>query len=315
MERIFGLKKAAPFPRAIATLGVFDGVHRGHQAVLAETVRWAREAGGTSVVITFDRHPEAVLRKILVSSITSLEHRLSLIEKIGIDAAVILHFDQAMADMEPEDFARVVLVERLGVRGVLLGFNSRFGKGARGDAALLEGIGKRLGFEVRTAKPLLVDGAPVSSTLVRTLITKGELAKAAEFLGRPVSLLGTVVHGEHRGRRLGFPTANLNLHHEVTPPSGVYVCRVLVEGQKRWGLVNIGVRPTFHKDGEAARKTVEVYVDDYDAGEELYGRTIEVEIAAFVRHERRFDSPEALVTQMEKDRRFLRTFRDSAGGG
>ena len=311
MERIFGLKKVAGFPRPIVTLGVFDGVHRGHSLVLREAIRWAKQVGGTSVVITFDRHPDAVLNRRAAAAITSLEHRLVLIEKAGIAVAVVLHFDRALAEMEPEDFAREIFANRLHAAGVLLGFNTRFGRSARGDAALLASTGAKCGFEVRTVRPLLVDGAPVSSTLIRNLITAGDLDKAARFLGRPVSLRGTVVHGDHRGKSLGFPTANLNLHHEVTPPAGVYVCGVRLDGDSYWGLANIGVRPTFHNEGRPLRRVVEVYIDGYAPAGSLYGKTLEAEILRLLRPEWKFDSPEALVAQMENDRRSLHAFRDS----
>jgi len=313
MERIFGLKKAAGFPGSIATLGVFDGVHRGHQEVLAGTVQWAGEKRVPCVVITFDRHPEAVLRRKHPAALTSLEHRLSLIEAAGIDVALVLHFDESLAAMEPEQFVREILVDHLHVGGVVLGFNGRFGKGARGDLALLQELGVRHGFEVRSAPPLVVDGAPVSSSRVRKLVTAGRLPEASGLLGRPVSLLGTVVHGQKRGRNLGFPTANLNLHHEVTPPSGVYICRVKAGGQTRWGLVNIGTRPTFERPGVPRRKAVEVFIDGY-AGDDLYGKALEVEIASFVRPERKFDSAENLTRQMKKDLRFMRSFSRTTPG-
>ena len=311
MERVFGLKRIARHPRAVATLGVFDGVHRGHQAVLAETVAWARRINGTAVAITFDRHPDTVVRATPPATITSLEHRLLLIEKLAVDVVVVLHFDESLRGMEPEDFAREVFVERLGAAGVVLGFSSRFGKGARGNSALLAKVGKRCGFEVRATEPCLVAGLVVSSTLIRSLITRGELTQASELLGRPVSILGTVMHGDKRGKALGFPTANLNLHHEVTPPAGVYISRVLFDGRALWGLVNIGYRPTFLGQGEPPKKTIEVYIDEYDAGEGLYARAIEAQIVRFLRSERRFESAEALTLQMEKDRRMLRTFKTS----
>lgn len=307
MERIFGLAKAVKFKRPVATLGVFDGVHRGHQAVLAETVKWAGEIDGTSVAITFDRHPASVLGGRTPESLTSLEHRLSLIEKAGVDAALVLHFDRELADMEPEEFVKDILVDKLGVVGGVLGFNNRFGKGGRGDAELLEKMGREYGFEVRTAPPLLIKGTPVSSTLIRRLISNRQLAEAAELMGRPVSLRGIVIHGDKRGRRLGFPTANLNLHHEVTPPPGVYLARVCVEdGGRYWGLVNIGTRPTFIAE-DGARKTIEVHIDSFNG--DLYGKVIEVEIVLFLRAEKRFESSEELTRQMEKDRRVLETFR------
>jgi len=294
--------------RPVATLGVFDGVHRGHAAMLSETAAWAREIGGTSVAITFNRHPEAILRAHPPRALTSLEHRLNLIEKTGIDVAIVLHFDERLARMTAEDFVKEILVDRVQAAGVVFGYNARFGYQAKGDTALLRDLGKKYGFEVRVPEPFLATGAPVSSTRVRNLIMRGELAEAAELLGRPVTLRGTVVHGDKRGATLGFPTANLNLHHEVTPPDGVYIARVRVDDKTRWGLVNIGFRPTFQRGGQAPRRTVEVYIEGYEGGG-LYGRVMEVEVARYLRAERRFESSAALVEQMERDRRMLDAYR------
>ncbi|MCD6405966.1 MAG: riboflavin biosynthesis protein RibF [Planctomycetes bacterium] len=311
METIFALKSARHLNSPIATIGVFDGVHRGHQTVLAETLQWARQTAGTSIVITFDRHPETLLKGSPPDSITSLEHKLHLVSQTGIDVCLVLHFDRELVDMEAEDFAQQVLVEALGTSGVVLGYNCRFGRGGRGNARLLGELGGRLGFDVRTVAPLVIDGAPVSSTRIRGLIEAGDLEKASVLLGRPVTLRGTIVHGTGRGRKLGFPTANLNLHHEATPPAGVYICRALAEGETLWGLVNIGVNPTFAEKGRKQRKCVEVYIDGY-SGTSLYGRTVEVEMAQYLRPEAAFDSPEALAAQIEKDRQVLQARKAGA---
>lgn len=314
METIFALKKARRFPRGIATIGVFDGVHRGHATVLTETTGWAREVGGTSLVITFDRHPSRVVAGKPPESITSLEHRLHLIEAAGVDVCLVLHFDRELASMDAESFARGVLVETLGVEGLVMGYNCRFGRGGEGDGELAGRLGREMGFAVRAVGPLVVGGAAVSSTRIRGLIEAGDVDGAAELLGRPVSLLGTVVHGDSRGRDLGFPTANLNLHHEVTPPGGVYVCGALVDGEEYAALANIGFRPTFTEKGQEGRKVVEVYLEGY-AGGEFYGRTVEVSIVRFLRGEIRFGSAEALVRQMKEDRRALERFMAEGGGG
>jgi riboflavin kinase/FMN adenylyltransferase len=312
METVFGLRKAGRRASPVATIGVFDGVHRGHRVVLEQTAGWARELGGTAMVITFDRHPERVLKGRSPESITSLEHRLHLIAQTRIEVCVVLHFDSALANMEAADFARNVLAQTVGVRGVVLGYNARFGRGGGGTAALLEEMGASLGFQVRTVPPLEVDSAPVSSTRIRRLIETGRLDSAAALLGRPFALRGTVMHGRKRGKSLGFPTANLNLHHEVTPPRGVYICRAGLAGGVLWGLVNIGIRPTFSKEGEPPTKVVEVYLDGYDGGG-LYGETLEVEIVTFLRPEIRFADARELAGRIEQDRRILETFKRELG--
>ncbi|MHC4712101.1 MAG: riboflavin biosynthesis protein RibF [Planctomycetota bacterium] len=313
METVFSLSRARKYPNTIATLGVFDGVHLGHKAVLSETSRWAVEIGGTAVVITFDRHPERVLKGKAPESLTSLEHRLHLISRTDMDVCVVLHFGRELAGTEPEEFARAVFADSLGVKGVVLGYNCRFGRGGAGTPELLAHLGARWGFEVKTVGPLAVDGAPVSSTRVRQLVESGEIEGAARLLGRPFTLRGTVVHGQKRGGKLGFPTANLNLHHEATPPGGVYICRASLDSAQYWGLLNVGVRPTFSVCGEGGRKHVEVYLYGFPGGD-LYGGTLEVEVLKFLREEARFDSPGALAAQIERDRRTLEAFIGAAGG-
>jgi riboflavin kinase/FMN adenylyltransferase len=293
-----------------ATVGVFDGVHKGHRRILDELVRWAREGGGSSVVVTFDRHPREVLRGEKPAAIQSLEHRLVLLERVGIDAAWILPFDRATASIEAEAFVRDFLVGRLGVKRVLLGADHRFGKDRRGDIALLERLGPRLGFEARGVPLEASQGSrtseTISSTAIRDAIREGRLEDAERLLGRPVSVLGEVVRGEARGRFLGFPTANLDLHHEARPPRGVYACLVaLGEGGRppeegaplRLAVANIGRRPTFHPEG--GEDLVEVHLLDLDM--DLYGRTLEVFFLMKLREERRFAGPHELAQQIRAD--------------
>jgi len=329
MDVYFGLRKARKHPRPAATIGVFDGVHLGHRKVLDETVRLAAETGGTSLVVTFDRHPAEVVGRRPPGMLTSLEHRLHLLEKEGIGACLVLHFDRRLAAMEAEEFTCEILVGVLGTEHLVLGYNCRIGRGARGDAELLSRLGEEHGFDVHTVGPREIDGAPVSSTRIRKLVVAGRLSRAARLLGRRFSLRGSVVHGSKRGAGLGFPTANLNLHHEVTPPSGVYISRVRLDGgagepaapeepgKSYWGLTNVGCRPTFSpgRGRPAAGECVEVYIEGLETGP-LYGRTLEVEIVRFLRPEVRFHSRDALVAQMEKDRRLLLNYcARSRGGG
>jgi riboflavin kinase/FMN adenylyltransferase len=310
METVFSLAKIARLERPAATIGVFDGVHLGHRRVLAKTIERARRLRGDSVVITFDRHPQRVVAGSSPGSITSLEHRLHLIEREGVDCCLVLHFNRETADTPAERFAQSILVDTLSVRAVVLGYNCRFGRGGEGSAELLKKMAGSGGFEVETVDPLIIADAPVSSTRIRRLIETGDLSAAAGLLGRPYALRGTVVHGDRRGRALGFPTANLNLHHEITPPSGVYICKVHLVNESHWGLVNVGVRPTFFDDEGQVR--VEVFIDGFEGG--LYGETVEVEPVKYLRGEVRFATSEDLVAQMEKDLRLLDTFRRVADG-
>lgn len=289
-----------------ATIGVFDGVHRGHQRVLHDLVAWAREDKGDAVVVTFDRHPREVLTGEKPVALASLEHRLVLLARAGVDAAVVLPFDEATANTSAEDFVSTVLVGALGARKVLLGANHRFGHGRRGDLALLLRLGPSLGFQAREVplEPADDEGHVVSSTAIRAAIKEGRLGDAERMLGRPVTVLGQVVKGDARGRLLGFPTANLDLHHEARPPRGVYAALASLvdetkgeEKQRRLAVVNVGRRPTFHP--EADEDLVEAHLLDFRG--EIYARTLEVSFLAKLRDEKRFSGPDALVAQIRED--------------
>ncbi len=293
----------ASFRAPAVTLGVFDGVHEGHRAILRALADAAARTGGETVVVTFDRHPRAVIAGEAPPAITSLEHRLVLFERAGLDATVVLRFDEALAARSADEFLSEILVGKIGARAIVLGADSHFGRGRQGNIAFLRERAARSGFEL-VAVPLLAAGeaAPtVSSTAIRAAVREGRLDDAARMLGRPVSVLGRVQRGDGRGRTIGFPTANLSLHHELTPPRGVYVARLEIDGVRYRALVNIGVRPTF-KDGQPGplQELTEVHLLGFDGP--LYGRVLEVEILARLRDERRFPSADALVAQIRADR-------------
>lgn len=308
MDVLRGLDQATPARtgRPAVTLGFFDGVHVGHRRVIQRTRALAASLGAPSLVLTFENHPAQVLRGSAPPLITNLPHRLRLFELEGVDRCLLLRFDEELAGMEAEDFARRVLAERVGARAVVLGFDSRFGAGARGDAALLGALAGELGdlagagvpVQVESVDPVLVDGRPVSSTELRRAIAAGELERAAAMLGRPVDVFGVVERGDARGRELGFPTANLNLLHEARPPRGVYAGRTRVDGRTVDALVNIGRRPTFHP--EAGEDLVEVHLLDFQG--DLYGRELRVRFHGRLRDERRFASVDELVARMRRDR-------------
>ncbi len=295
-----------PLAAPVATLGAFDGVHRGHQRILAETVAWARELGGQAVVLTFDPLPKAVVKAGGRSKpapgalcITSLPHRLALMERCGLDLAVVVPFDAAVAAMPAERFVRDVLLGWLGARHIVFGRDSTFGRRAEGNLALLRRLEADGLLAVRSPAPVRYRGGVISSTAIRQAIGAGDLRAARAMLGRPFSLLGTVVRGDGRGQSLGFPTANLDLHHEAIPPDGVYATIARVGGEDLPSLTYVGRRPTFATDDAAT--SIEVHVLDFDA--DLYGADIEVRFVRRLRGDARFPSAAALVAQMEADRR------------
>ena len=297
MRIVRGLPPAPPeAPPAAVALGVFDGVHLGHRAILGLAVSHASAAGMQSIACTFDPHPMEVLQPGRAPlPITTLDERLALIEGCGLDLAVVLPFTRELASMEPEAFVTDVLVTRLGARDVVVGFNHRFGRGARGDAAMLRSLGERLGFRTHVAEPLVVDGVAVSSTEIRAALQRGDLAMAGRLLGRAYTLSGSIAHGAGRGRTLGFPTANIVSTRPVLVAAGVYACAAEVAGRKERAVVNVGVRPTF---GETAL-AVEAYLLDFTGN--LYGQTMTLTFVSRIREERRFPSVDALKSQIEAD--------------
>ena len=297
MRIVRGFPPIPPEPRPSAVaLGVFDGVHLGHRAILGLAVARARDAGLTAVACTFDPHPMEVLQPDRAPlAITTLEERLGLIEGCGVDETVVLLFTPGFAAMEPEAFVQDVLLARFGAREVVVGFNHRFGRGARGDVALLRTLGTRLGFRTHVAEPLVVAGVTVSSTEIRAALQRGDLDAAGRLLGRPYTLIGAVGRGAGRGRTLGFPTANLIPARPVLVAPGVYACMAEVAGQKERAVVNVGIRPTF---GETTL-AVEAYLLDF-AGD-LYGQTMTLTFVSRIREERRFPSIQALTEQIQAD--------------
>ena len=288
---------AWPWESAVVTMGAFDGVHLGHAALLERTVAVASQHDWRPVVLTFEPHPDRVLRPGQEPALlTTAQEKAALIGRFEIWALVRARFDQRLAEMEPADFVRRVLAGRLGARHLVVGHRARFGKDGRGDLALLREVGASVGLEVECVGPVLVDGEEPSSTLIRELLLAGEVARANCLLGRAYELRGEVVAGEGRGRRLGFPTANLAVSGErLVPAVGVYV------GLARWdellhlAVVNIGRRPTFG----GGPLVIEAFVPDFEG--ELYGREMAVRFLARLRGERRFPDAGALVAQMARD--------------
>jgi len=297
MRIVRGLASVPPDagPSAVA-LGTFDGVHLGHRAILGTALTRAREVGIEAVACTFDPHPMEVLQPDRAPRpITPLDERLQLIGETGVDAVVVLAFTRELAAVEPEAFVKDVLLDRLHAREIVVGYNHSFGRGARGDARLLEALAGRLGFLAHVVPPMTVDGEAVSSTGIRAALQRGDVAGAARGLGRPYAIRGTVTSGAGRGRTLGFPTANIAPDRPLLVARGVYRGLVVVEGRGHAAVVNVGVRPTF---GETAL-AVEAHLLDF-AGD-LYGRGVRLDFLERLRDEMRFASVEDLKAQVARD--------------
>lgn len=291
-----------PGPLFLA-IGVFDGLHLGHQAVLRRALEDARAAGGTAVAVTFDPHPVRVLRPDQAPRLlTSTPHKLRLIREFGIAHVLLIPFDAAFATTPPADFIRALAAAARPLREICVGFEWSFGKGRAGNLALLEQLGGELGFAEVGVPTVEIDGEIVSSTLIRRAVEAGDLARAARLLGREFTILGTVVEGDHLGRQLGFPTANLSAHNEQFPPNGVYAVEAQLGARRLPGVVNIGVRPTIkHASGE---RVFEVHLFDFD--ETIYGEDLEITFREFLRPEQKFPSLDALRAQIARDAELTR---------
>lgn len=307
MKKINGLTEQIRLPEngVVATIGTFDGVHMGHQHVLGDLIEWGQQINCDPMVITFNTPPQSIVGKKKPQMITSLEHRLFLFERLGVKHTLILDFDENLSRMSAEDFVSEILVERIGIRGMLLGFDCRWGKDHKGNFALMQKLGEKYNFMTRLSEKIEQNGGKIGSTNIRKAILSGELELAAKMLGRPVSILGTVVHGHKRGKSMGFPTANLDLHHEICPPPGVYAtgCRIGREnicsdkGEIRLAMTYIGKAPTFGSSVPEPR--AETHILDFN--EKIYDENIEVVFFSKIRDDRRFDSPEELQAQIASD--------------
>ncbi|HEY3068617.1 MAG TPA: bifunctional riboflavin kinase/FAD synthetase [Methylomirabilota bacterium] len=297
MQIVQGLESFRPDAGGgVVALGVFDGVHLGHRAILAAAVSAARRLHVPPLACTFDRHPMEVLQPERAPlPITTLEERLDLIAATGVDTVLVLAFTRELAAVEPEAFVKDVLAGRLRAREVVVGFNHRFGRGARGDTALLERLGREFGFRTEVVPPLSLGGVPVSSTEIRAALLGGDVEQAAAFLGRPYRIHGAVVRGAGRGHTLGFPTANLLPDRPLLVPTGVYACRAWLDPRSLPAVVNVGRRPTF---GETTL-SVEAHILDFD--EDLYGGAIGLDFVARLRDEQKFPSIEALKSRIALD--------------
>lgn len=295
----------------LVTIGNFDGVHRGHRLLLQRLKEKAQENGWFSLAVTFREHPDGFLRRGAPLLLTTVEERAAIFSGLGLDGCLVLDFNRELASMAPAAF--LSMVKGWGARGFIVGYDFRFGAGAAGGTGEVLEFCRSHGLLGEVISPVKVGGEIVSSSRIRELLLTGELAKANRMLGRPYMITGRVVHGAHRGRLLGFPTANLELPaNRLLPGSGVYLVRAFFADQTRFGLANIGLRPTFAGSQTAGSQTVaesqlkaenqpttEIYLLDTTA--DLYGKTMTVEFLAFIREERRFPSTAALVAQMKKD--------------
>lgn len=299
------LKKGVLSKQFALTIGMFDGVHCAHQKVIKTLVKEAKRRRLASVLVTFDPHPANVLRPSKkVPMLISLKHRLGLLEGMGIDCAIVLRFNRRLSRMSAEGFIKK-LFGGIRIKEVTVGEKFFFGRNRQGSLEDLKKLRSFYGYRLSVIKAFKTGGKTVSSTRIRKLILDGKFEKASRLLSRPVSVFGTVIRGYRRGRIIGYPTANINPHHEAVPPSGVYAVRIKLEGRPHTGILNIGVRPTFMRGScEDAEPTIEVHIFGFN--EAIYGREIDIAFVKKIREEKKFRDTACLGKQIKRDEKRAR---------
>jgi len=286
-----------PFPNACVTIGNFDGVHLGHQRLFDVVEQRAYHSRGTSIAITFNPHPLQVLRPGGIKLISNCEQKIELIAMSGIDVLIIIPFNKEFAATSAVQFVDEILIQRIGVKQLFVGYDYAFGKGRTGDINFLRQQGEEKGFSVTVIEAYYEDDVLVSSTKVRELVTAGKMVDTKELLGRHYQIRGEVQRGKQRGgKEIGFPTANLHVDEEdLLPKYGVYVCQVICDGKSYGGVINIGFNPTFSENKLVAETHI------FEFNQDIYGKPIKVNLLHFLRDERKFSSIEELAAQIARD--------------
>ena len=309
MRLFHGTDNAQIHRPTVLTLGVFDGLHLGHQLIMQTVVERARAAGAVPTVITFDPHPRAVLHpESAPPLLQTFDQKIEALGALGIEQTIVLRFTREFASVRAEQFLKDVVIERLHAREVYLGKGFAFGHDREGNIELLQRLGAELGFVAGEVPEVTVHGRRVSSSKIRELLTKGHVNLARRMLGRPYGVEARVEHGSERGHKLGFPTANLHPHNRVIPRNGVYVTGTLIEGQWRRSVTNVGLRPTFEQTTEPS---VETFVMNWDG--DLYGDVVRVRFLHRLRDERKFSSIEQLKNQIARDVARANSYFERAG--
>ena len=299
MKIIKDLREIERDEKTVITLGTFDGLHLGHQRIVDLLLRKSKDSGRRNFLITFDPHP----RKIIpgrndVKLLSTLEEKESILEKLGLENLFIVKFTSEFSKQTPEQFVEKYLIDGIGLKEIVIGYDHHFGKGRDGNFKLLQKMGDKYNFTVDVVPEFMIEGETISSTKIRNALLNGDVVKANKMLGRLYSFKGKIVKGDDRGKELGFPTANLSIKNEdkLIPAEGIYASQCIIDGEKYYGLLSLGSRPTFYTDGEIIP---EFYIFDFNKN--IYGKSLEVCLVEKIRDEEKFNSVDELIAQMKND--------------
>ena len=299
MKIIKDLREIKRDEKSVITLGTFDGLHLGHQQIVDKVIQKSRKSGGRSFLITFDPHPRKVIPgRNDVKILSTLDEKEVILEQLGLENLFVINFTTEFSKQSPEEFVKKYLVDGIGLQEIVIGHDHHFGKERDGNFELLQNLGRKFNFTVTLIPEFSVEGETVSSTKIRKALLAGDVLKAGKMLGRNYSFKGKIVRGDGRGRKLGFPTANLSTGNEdkLIPAKGIYAAECIVENEKHFGLLSLGSRPTFHKDGDIIP---EFYIFDFDR--DIYDKIMQVNLVERIRDEEKYNSVDELIIQMKKD--------------
>ncbi|MFD2933631.1 bifunctional riboflavin kinase/FAD synthetase [Spirosoma flavum] len=294
-----GLDDIPPLPNAVVTSGTFDGVHRGHQTILSRLTEVAKASGGESVLITYWPHPRTVVSNDSqnLKLLTTLDEKIELLDQAGVDHLVVIPFTRSFSELTSEEYIHQILMDKIGTKKLVIGYDHRFGRDREGGFDYIQAHQSEYGFEVEEIPRQDVEAVGVSSSKIRAALSEGNIHTANLFLGRPYSLMGTIVKGRQLGRTIGFPTANMQVDDpaKLIPANGVYAVEVDYAGQTLNGMLNIGFRPTV----AGTNQTIETYIFDFDR--DIYGEHMTLKFKEFLRPEQKFEGLPALVAQLKRD--------------
>ena len=299
MKIIKDLREIKRDEKSVITLGTFDGLHLGHLQIVDKVIQKSRKSGGRSFLITFDPHPRKVIPgRNDVKILSTLDEKEVILEQLGLENLFVINFTTEFSKQSPEEFVKKYLVDGIGLQEIVIGHDHHFGKERDGNFELLQNLGRKFNFTVTLIPEFSVEGETVSSTKIRKALLAGDVLKAGKMLGRNYSFKGKIVRGDGRGRKLGFPTANLSTGNEdkLIPAKGIYAAECIVENEKHFGLLSLGSRPTFHKDGDIIP---EFYIFDFDR--DIYDKIMQVNLVEGIRDEEKYNSVDELIIQMKKD--------------